>query len=154
MIKIISNSTEQTELIGQKFGEILNKNDVVAFCGGMGHGKTAFIRGCCRGMNYLGNVSSPTYSIVHEYVGDKKIYHFDMYRISSYDDLFSTGFFDYIDTDAVLLIEWSENILEDLPDETIYIEFKIISDNQREIILDSKNTVVDRINKIDWSDVN
>ncbi len=94
---------------------------VVAFSGGMGMGKTAFVRGALKAYGNDSFVSSPTFSLVHDYGGIPKIYHFDMYRVTDIDDLYSTGFFDYLDNESVLFIEWSENILSALPDNTVYV---------------------------------
>ena len=117
----------QTEAAGEQLGKELaekNKPEVVAFFGGMGMGKTAFIRGLCRGVGYDGDVSSPTFAIVHEYEGGKKtVYHFDMYRISGVEDLYSCGFFDYLGQ-GILAVEWSENIVGALPDDCLKVEIK------------------------------
>ena len=117
----------QTEAAGEQLGKELaekNEPEVVAFFGGMGMGKTAFIRGLCRGVGYNGDVSSPTFAIVHEYEGGKKtVYHFDMYRISGVEDLYSCGFFDYLGQ-GILAVEWSENIVGALPDDYLKVEIK------------------------------
>lgn len=120
MIKIISHSAEETEKIGSDIAQKLNGTEVIALFGGLGMGKTAFTRGLSRGLGVNDGVSSPTFALVNEYSGKYNIYHFDMYRVTSWDDLYSTGFFDYIDT-GVLVIEWSENIEGALPDNAIRI---------------------------------
>lgn len=131
MIKIISRSTEETEKIGSDIAQKLNGTEVIALFGGLGMGKTAFTRGLSRGLGVDDGVSSPTFALVNEYSGKYNIYHFDMYRVTSWDDLYSTGFFDYIDT-GVLVIEWSENIEGALPDNAIRIRIsKGNSDNER-----------------------
>lgn len=105
-----------TEAFGKKIGETLSGNEVIALYGGLGMGKTAFVRGLAAGLGIDGGeVSSPTFALVHEYHGRLTLYHFDMYRVQGWDDLYSTGFFDYLDTGAVLVIEWSENIEGALP---------------------------------------
>lgn len=121
MKKIHSNSTEETEAIGEKLAGALQGNEVIALYGGMGMGKTAFVRGLARGLGVSAEVSSPTFALVHEYRGRIPLYHFDMYRVGGWDDLYSTGFFDYLDSGAVLVIEWSENIEAALPDGVIRI---------------------------------
>ncbi|MCH5297125.1 MAG: tRNA (adenosine(37)-N6)-threonylcarbamoyltransferase complex ATPase subunit type 1 TsaE [Ruminococcus sp.] len=121
MIKIISHSVEETEKIGIDIAQKLNGTEVIALFGGLGMGKTAFTRGLSRGLGVSDGVSSPTFALVNEYSGKYNIYHFDMYRVTSWDDLYSTGFFDYIDT-GVLVIEWSENIEGALPDNAIRIK--------------------------------
>lgn len=131
MNKIISKSTEDTEKIGELIAEKLCGNEVIALFGGLGMGKTAFTRGLCRGLGVNDGVSSPTFALVNEYHGKYNIYHFDMYRVTSWEDLYSTGFFDYLDN-GVLVIEWSENIEGALPENTIRINIsKGGSDDER-----------------------
>ncbi len=119
MIEVISNSPSETEAYAEKLGNILQGGEVIAYFGGLGMGKTRFTAGLARGMGIGDNVSSPTFSLVHEYGDDRKLYHFDMYRISTFEDLCSTGFFDYLDWGGVLAIEWSENVEDDLPEEKL-----------------------------------
>lgn len=121
MKKIRSHSPEETEAIGERLAGALQGNEVLALYGGMGMGKTAFVRGLARGLGVCGEVSSPTFALVHEYQGRVPLYHFDMYRVGGWDDLYSTGFFDYLDCGAVLVIEWSENIEAALPDGAIRV---------------------------------
>jgi tRNA threonylcarbamoyladenosine biosynthesis protein TsaE len=128
-----SNSPAETEEIAYAFAKTLKPGDVIAFLGTLGAGKTAFTRGLANGLHVSGEVSSPTFSLVHEYEGNPTLYHFDMYRITDYDDLYSTGFFDYLDTDGILAIEWSENIENALPDDTIAVEITPTGENTRTI---------------------
>lgn len=131
MNKIISRSTEDTEKIGELIAKKLFGSEVIALFGGLGMGKTAFTRGLCRGLGVNDGVSSPTFALVNEYHGKYNIYHFDMYRVTSWDDLYSTGFFDYLDN-GVLVIEWSENIEGALPENAIRINIsKGESDDER-----------------------
>ena len=131
MIKIISNSSDETEQIGEKIGEKLTGTEVIALFGGLGMGKTAFTRGLCSALGINEGVSSPTFALVNEYSGKFKVYHFDMYRVDTWDDLYSTGFFDYIGN-GILVIEWSENIEGALPENTVRITInRGDSDNQR-----------------------
>lgn len=134
-----SNSAKETEEIAEEFAKKLRPGDVIAFEGGMGAGKTAFTRGLSRGLGLdEKEVSSPTFAIVNEYKSDNvTLYHFDMYRIETMDDLFQTGFFDYLDTNAILAIEWSENIYSALPPEAICvtIEKDEKDENKRKIII-------------------
>ena len=120
MIKLISKSTEDTENIGAKIAEKLQGTEVIALFGGLGMGKTAFTRGLSKALGVNDGVSSPTFALVNEYHGKFSIYHFDMYRVTSWDDLYSTGFFDYLDN-GILVIEWSENIEGALPEHHIRI---------------------------------
>jgi tRNA threonylcarbamoyladenosine biosynthesis protein TsaE len=109
----------------------------------MGMGKTAFTRGLCRGLNIDDSeVSSPTFALVHQYEGkDLTLYHFDMYRVDGVDDLYSTGFFDYLDYGGILAIEWSENIESALPNNTIYITISPVDGepDSREITIEGDN---------------
>ncbi len=123
MIIINSDSPERTEEIGRKIAATLEGKEVIAMFGGLGMGKTALTRGIADGLGAGGCVTSPTFALVNEYDGRCKIYHFDMYRISGIDDLYSIGFFDYLDR-GVLIIEWSENIKEALPDDSIIIRIE------------------------------
>lgn len=120
MTTVISDSTAQTEQIGERLARQLRGTEVIALFGGLGMGKTAFTRGLARGLGVADGVSSPTFALVNEYSGRVPVYHFDMYRVQSWDDLYSTGFFDYLDN-GVLVIEWSENIEGALPDTAIRV---------------------------------
>lgn len=105
---------------------------VIALYGGLGMGKTAFTRGFVRGRGIDTEVSSPTFALVHEYGGSPCVYHFDMYRVDGWDDLYSTGFFDFIDMGGILVVEWSENIEGALPDDTLRVVFgRGESENER-----------------------
>ena len=120
MQKFLSHSQFQTEEIAERLAKTLHGTEVIAMFGGMGAGKTA---------------SSPTFALVHEYEGRFPLYHFDMYRIGSFDDLYSTGFFDYIEN-GVMLIEWSENIEPFLPENRISITINVLSEQEREITME------------------
>ncbi len=117
----VTNSPQETEALASRLAEQLQGGEVLAFTGGMGMGKTAFTRGLAIGLEAGDVAQSPTFALVNEYVGRLTVEHFDMYRIETWDDLYSTGFFDYLDTDRVLVIEWSENIDGALPENTVYI---------------------------------
>lgn len=124
MKEFISYSEVDTYSIAKEICSSLSAGCVVAFEGDMGMGKTAFVRGALKAFDNDSFVSSPTFSLVHDYGGNPHIYHFDMYRVTSLDDLYSTGFFDYLDDNSILFIEWSENITEALPENTVYISIK------------------------------
>ena len=123
MATIISNSANETEQLGERVAKALNGKEVIALFGGLGMGKTAFTRGLARGFGIDEGVSSPTFALVNEYRGSVTVYHFDMYRVQTWDDLYSTGFFDYIGN-GVLVIEWSENIEGALPDDTVRVNIQ------------------------------
>lgn len=120
-----SNSEKDTIQIAEKFSKSLKGGDVVAFKGGLGMGKTAFVRGIASGLMNSSHISSPTFAIVNDYGGQPHLYHFDMYRVYTWDDLYSTGFFDYLNENSILCIEWSENIEEVLPDNTIFVTIEL-----------------------------
>ena len=128
-----SYSYEDTLKIGEEIAQSLNGTEVIALFGGLGMGKTAFTTGVAKGLGCTDCVSSPTFALVNEYHGRCNVYHFDMYRISSWDDLYSIGFFDYLDT-GVLVIEWSENIENALPDEYIRITIEKGDDENERIL--------------------
>ncbi|MCL2023856.1 MAG: tRNA (adenosine(37)-N6)-threonylcarbamoyltransferase complex ATPase subunit type 1 TsaE [Oscillospiraceae bacterium] len=119
---MISNSPEETENIAAEFAKTLIGGDCVALFGGLGAGKTAFVRGMARGLGIAASVSSPTFAIVNEYTGENvTLAHFDMYRLSTWEDLEACGFFEYLDSGAILAVEWSENILGALPKNAIEV---------------------------------
>ncbi len=131
MIKVITNDVKETISLGEKIAKSLKGNEVIAFFGGLGMGKTALTSGIAKGLNSLDDVSSPTFALVNEYQADYKIYHYDMYRINSWDDLYSTGYFDFLET-AIIIVEWSENIENALPENHIKITIdKGDNDNTR-----------------------
>jgi len=136
MKRCFSDSTRATEKIAETLASSLRPGDVLAFRGGMGVGKTAFVRGLARGLGCDCEVSSPTFSLVHEYGGSPPLYHFDMYRISSIDDLYSTGYFDYLDMGGILAVEWSEQIDGALEEGTIYVTIEATGENTRTITLE------------------
>ena len=122
MFQLISHSVEQTEAAGEALGKRLGPGGVIAFFGGMGMGKTVLTSGIVRGLGSRDAVSSPTFAIVNEYIGKNgPIHHFDMYRITSPEDLESTGYYDYLDGKSNLIVEWSENVAEELPRESIAV---------------------------------
>ena len=122
MERFISKSPEDTEKIGQDLGQKIQSGVVIAFKGGLGMGKTCFTRGLAKGLASSDTVTSPTFALINEYLsGRLPLYHFDMYRISGWDDLYSTGYFDYLDAGNCLIIEWSENIEAILPEDCIRV---------------------------------
>ena len=110
MEEYVTHSPEDTEQLGEQLAKRLKGDEVLAFSGGLGMGKTAMVRGIARGLGVCDDVSSPTFALVNQYEGGRvPLYHFDMYRVENWDDLYSTGFFDYLGT-GILAVEWSENI--------------------------------------------
>ena len=131
MSEFISRSENDKIEAAKEFASKLNGGDVVAFKGSMGMGKTVFVRGCVKALGNDSDVYSPTFAIVNDYGGDIHIYHFDMYRVESWDSLYSTGFFDYLNDRSILFIEWSENIENALPENTVFVEFERTGENER-----------------------
>ena len=114
---VITKSPEQTELLGKKLAELLRPGDVIAYYGDLGAGKTAFTRGLAAGLGIREAATSPTYTIVNEYLsGRMPLFHFDMYRLSSSEELFDIGWEDYLARGGVCAVEWSENVADALTD--------------------------------------
>ena len=114
-MEYITNSPSETEAIGAALGKILPSGTVIAYRGDLGAGKTAFTRGLARGLGYTDMVTSPTYTIVNEYLGGRlPLFHFDMYRLRSSDDLWDIGWEDYLDRNGICAVEWSENVADAL----------------------------------------
>ena len=134
----LTHSAAETEALGCRLGCALAPGTVVAYRGGLGMGKTCFTRGLAAGLGIdPAEVSSPTFALVNEYRGGRlPLWHLDMYRVESFDALYSTGFFDYLDLGGVLALEWSENIDGALPEGTIYITFERLGDESRSITIE------------------
>ena len=124
MTVFTTQSPAETEALAEKIAKDISPC-VIAMTGDLGAGKTAFTRGLAKGLGYEGEVSSPTFAIVHEYVGVRlPLYHFDMYRVSGWEDLYTTGFFDYMEQAAVLSVEWSENITSAIPEDAVKVDIR------------------------------
>ena len=137
MREVITNSAAETEAFAENFAKELVGGEIIAFKGSMGMGKTCFTRGLAKGLGFLGQVTSPTFALVNEYIGGRlALYHFDMYRIESWEDLYSSGFFDYKEAGGVIAAEWSENIEGALDDDTIVVSFERIDETTRKITID------------------
>ena len=114
-MEFTTHSPQETEALGQKLGQVLPAGTVIAYRGDLGAGKTAFTRGLARGLGITDPVTSPTYTIVNEYLGGRlPLFHFDMYRLHSADDLFDIGWDDYLERQGICAVEWSENVEEAL----------------------------------------
>ena len=141
--EFLSNSEKETEKIAANFAKKLSGGEVIAYTGNLGAGKTCFTRGLARGLGFKGDVSSPTFALVNEYRGGRlDLFHFDMYRISGFEDLYSTGFFDYLSENGVVAVEWSENISGILDEKTIFIDIRQPqSPNSRIITIKSEDII-------------
>ena len=140
--QFVSNSEEETEALGRRLGEILDQSTVVAFTGDLGAGKTAFIRGLAKGLDIPDRVTSPTFTIVNEYEGGRlPLFHFDMYWLSSADELFDIGWEDYLGRGGVCAVEWSENVADALEEPYIRVDIQRGSaDSQRVITVTGGST--------------
>ncbi len=133
----ISNSTKETENAGAELAKKLKPGDFVALYGDLGVGKTAFVRGAVSVLCENENVCSPTYAIVNRYEGDLTVYHFDLYRITDEDDLYSTGYYDMTEEDAVIFCEWCEKFPQAIPDNAIKVMITRYEDGRRIEIADT-----------------
>ena len=129
-MEYLSRSTAETEAIGEALALRLHPGDVVAYSGGLGMGKTAFTRGLARGLGCTGRVTSPTFTIVNEYDGPLPLFHFDLYRLGSADELFEIGWEEYLDRSGVCAVEWSEQAPEALPENSILVTFRHCEENE------------------------
>ena len=138
-----TNSPEETERIGQALAQILTPGTVIAFEGDLGAGKTAFTRGLARGLGCGEPVTSPTYTIVNEYLSGKMpLFHFDMYRLTCADDLFDIGWDDYLDRGGICAVEWSENVADALED-PILVSIRKTGENSRTITITGGDSLAD-----------
>ena len=138
-----TNSPAETEAIGAALGKILTPGTVIAYRGDLGAGKTAFTRGLAKGLGCREIVTSPTYTIVNEYLGGRlPLCHFDMYRLRSSDDLFDIGWEDYLDRGGGCAGEWSENV-EDAMEDAICITIEKLGEESRQITLEGGSILAD-----------
>ena len=135
-LEYITHSPAETEAVGEALAKTLRPGTVLAFRGDLGAGKTAFTRGLGRGLGCTERVTSPTYTIVNEYTsGRLPLFHFDMYRLRSSEDLFDTGWEDYLERGGVCAVEWSENVADAL-DGAIWITIEKTGDDSRRITIE------------------
>ena len=134
-VTITTHSPAQTQALAERLAKLLRPGDVLAYTGPMGAGKTTFTVGLARGLGSSDWVSSPTFALVQEYRGPVPLCHFDFYRITGVDDLYATGFFDYLDGTRVLAVEWSERIPDALPEGAIHIRFEPLENDCRRITI-------------------
>ena len=133
-MEYLSHSPEETEHIGEMLGRRLRPGTVVAYRGGLGMGKTAFTRGLARGLGCAGRVTSHTFTIVNEYDGATPLFHFDMYRLGSSDELFDIGWEDYLTRGGVCAVEWSERVDDAMPADTLWVDIARGTDESDRII--------------------
>ena len=142
-MEFLTNSPEETEAIGKRLGEKLQPGAVIAYQGDLGAGKTAFTRGVALGLGAKEQVTSPTYTIVNEYLSGKyPLFHFDMYRLSSSDDLFDIGWEDYLDRGGICAVEWSENVADAMED-AIVVTIEKLGEDARRITIEGGEKLAD-----------
>ena len=140
-MEFLTNSPAETEAIGEKLASILTPGTVIAYRGDLGAGKTAFTRGLARGLGCTDLVTSPTYTIVNEYLSGRiPLFHFDMYRLRSSDDLWGIGWDDYLDRGGVCAVEWSENVADAMED-AITVTIEKLGDDCRRITIEGGDTL-------------
>ena len=136
MSEYITHSEQETEDLGARLSSTLPGGTVVAMYGDLGAGKTAFVRGMARGMGLKCRVSSPTFTIVNEYLGPRDLIHFDMYRLSGADELFEIGWEDYLNRGAVCAVEWSEKVEDAFYGDEIVVRIEKLGDTHRKITIE------------------
>ena len=142
-MEFITNSALETENVGQALGKRLKPGAVIAYQGDLGAGKTAFTRGVACGLGAKESVTSPTYTIVNEYLSGKyPLFHFDMYRLASSDDLFDIGWEDYLDRGGVCAVEWSENVA-DAMEGAIIVTIEKLGEETRRITIEGGEDLAD-----------
>ena len=142
-MQFLTNSPAETEAIGAALGKIIKPGTVIAYRGDLGAGKTAFTRGLARGLGSSELVTSPTYTIVNEYLGGRcPLFHFDMYRLASSDDLWDIGWEDYLDRNGICAVEWSENVADALEDPMI-ITIEKLGEESRHISIEGGEPLAD-----------
>lgn len=135
-MEFITHSPEETEKIGEALAKSLQPGTILAYRGDLGAGKTAFTRGLARGLGCKETVTSPTYTIVNEYLGGRlPLFHFDMYRLASSDDLWDIGWEDYLDREGVCAVEWSENVADAMED-AITVTIEKLGETTRQITIE------------------
>lgn len=142
-MQFITKSPEETERLGERLGKTLRGGEVIAYLGDLGAGKTAFTRGLARGLGISMRVTSPTYTIVNEYTGGRlPLFHFDMYRLGSSDELFDIGWEDYLLRGGVCAVEWSENV-RDAMEDAITVSIEKTDDETRRITIEGRKDNAD-----------
>uniref|UniRef100_A0A7C4Y4K7 tRNA threonylcarbamoyladenosine biosynthesis protein TsaE n=1 Tax=candidate division WOR-3 bacterium TaxID=2052148 RepID=A0A7C4Y4K7_UNCW3 len=133
-LRIVTSSPEETEKVGIKLGKKLDKEDIVLLIGELGSGKTTFVKGIAKAIGTKEDVSSPSFVIMNIYNGKKKIFHLDLYRINSINEI--EFVYDFI-REGIIIVEWGEKIKDEIDGKIIEVHFKILSENEREIIINA-----------------
>lgn len=133
ILKVISNSPDETEKIGEKLASRLKIGDLIALYGDIGSGKTCFVKGLARGLEVKQSVKSPSYSIINEYSGKYPVFHIDFYRLENNADFESTGWLDYFDYNGIIIIEWASRVKKLLPKRRFDVYFDILGNETRQL---------------------
>ena len=135
-VDYITNGEGETEALGCRLGRVLEPGTVIAYTGDLGAGKTAFTRGLARGLGIPDRVTSPTFTIVNEYCGERELIHFDMYRLNDSDELFDIGWEDYLARGAVCAVEWSEKVDDAFYGDETVVRIEKLGDTERKITIE------------------
>ena len=139
----ITNCEKETEQLGERLGVALKPGSVIAYTGDLGAGKTAFTRGLAKGLQVPERVTSPTFNIVNEYEGGRlPLFHFDMYRLASSDDLWDIGWEDYLERGGICAVEWSENV-DDAMENAVYVTIYNTGEESRRIVIEGGEKIAD-----------
>lgn len=146
-LTVISENPEETFFIGKTIGENLTVNDIVALVGDLGTGKTSLTQGIARGIGVPeeNRITSPSFTLINEYQGRLNLYHFDLYRLTGTRDIEDMGYEEYLFGEGVSVIEWADKIKDILPEQTMFISFKYLDENKREIVISGDNKKVTKI---------
>lgn len=148
MLKLISNSAEETLNIGERLGKFVNSGSIICLSGDLGAGKTALTQGIAKGMEVEDYVTSPTYTIINEYQGRIPLYHFDVYRLNDVEEMYELGYEEYFFGDGAVVVEWADIVRDIIPAERLWITILQGKDeNTREIILEPTGEAYDKLVK-------
>ncbi|HOE57844.1 MAG TPA: tRNA (adenosine(37)-N6)-threonylcarbamoyltransferase complex ATPase subunit type 1 TsaE [Bacillota bacterium] len=148
MLKLNTESVEETLQIGEQLGKLLDKGNIVCLSGDLGAGKTSFAQGIAKGLGVKDYVTSPTYTIINEYEGRLPLYHFDVYRLNDVEEMHELGYEEYFFSDGVVVLEWADMVRDIIPGERLWITIlNTKGDNSREIIIEPTGGVYDNIVK-------
>jgi tRNA threonylcarbamoyladenosine biosynthesis protein TsaE len=148
MLKLITESAEETSNIGEQLGRLLSSGNIICLSGDLGAGKTAFTKGIAKGMGIEDYVTSPTYTIINEYEGRLPLYHFDVYRLNDVEEMYELGYEEYFFGDGVVVLEWADIVRDIIPGERLWITIlNTKGDNSREIIIEPTGETYDNIVK-------
>lgn len=147
MLEFKTNNAGETEKLGRLIGEALRGGEIIAMTGDLGAGKTTMTKSLAKGLDIDEHITSPTFTIVNEYEGRLKLFHFDVYRIGDVEEMYDLGFEEYIYSGGVCIIEWSNLIEEILPEDTINIQILYLDDNKRQIKISGKGKKFDNLEK-------